>query len=342
MSSSSSLDAAATHRHVDALDGWRGVAIALLLIGHFFPVRGINLGHVGVNFFFVLSGLLMTRILFVQDTPLPVFYRRRIARILPAHLVFIALVLLFWLYDGRNLDMSEALAALFFVNNYVGADVAHQTLPFGHIWSLSVEEQSYIVLSLLALVARHRRWPGARALAAAALVCAGFACVYPLFYGPSHLAYHQWLHAEVAAWGIFVSGFILLALRGRRPRVPAPAVPALVLAGVLLHWWSVPLPVQKLFGVGALALAVNLLPQAPGWVSAAFSLKPLRLLGLWSFSLYLWQQPFYAEAGMPRALGLLLALGAGLLSYYLVEAPMRRYLNRNWGSAPKARPAAAA
>ncbi|MER8439084.1 hypothetical protein NKH36_02770 [Mesorhizobium sp. M1312] len=47
------------------LDGWRGLSIVLVLIGHFFPVPGINLGVMGVEFFFVLSGRLMAEILFV-------------------------------------------------------------------------------------------------------------------------------------------------------------------------------------------------------------------------------------------------------------------------------------
>ena len=65
------------------LDGWRGVAIVMLMIGHFAPVPGIDFGTIGVNFFFVLSGLLMSRILFVDAVPIPTFYRRRIARIFP-------------------------------------------------------------------------------------------------------------------------------------------------------------------------------------------------------------------------------------------------------------------
>jgi peptidoglycan/LPS O-acetylase OafA/YrhL len=48
------------------LDGWRGLSIALVLIGHFVPVPGINLGVLGVEFFFVLSGRLMAEILFIE------------------------------------------------------------------------------------------------------------------------------------------------------------------------------------------------------------------------------------------------------------------------------------
>ena len=77
------MNGSSTNRHIPYLDGWRGLAVAFLLLGHFFPVDGINFGTVGVHLFFVLSGLLMTRILFVQKVPLALFYQRRIARIFP-------------------------------------------------------------------------------------------------------------------------------------------------------------------------------------------------------------------------------------------------------------------
>ena len=64
-------------QHFDYMDGWRGLAISLLLVGHFLPVPGINLGAVGVRLFFVLSGLLMARLLFVQKVALCTFYRQQ-------------------------------------------------------------------------------------------------------------------------------------------------------------------------------------------------------------------------------------------------------------------------
>ncbi len=338
MSNDAAQEAELASGHLDFLDGWRGMAIALLLIGHFFPLPGINLGTLGVNFFFVLSGWLMTRLLFVQRMPIDVFYRRRISRIVPAHLVFIGIVVLAFVLGGRAIDARETLAAVFFLNNYILPADGHAAMPFGHIWSLSVEEHAYVLLSLLAVLSRSTGLRGTWLVGAAAATCAGFAFGYSRVHAGQMLEFRDWLHTEVAAWGIFASGFLLLWLRSHRPRVlPAVAVPALVLLGMALHWWSVPPVVQKLAGVGALALAVNLLPQAPEWLRRALSARPLRLLGLWSFSLYLWQQPFYLWSGRPGApawLGLVLAFGAGISSYYLLERPVRRYLNRHWGRRP--------
>jgi len=97
--------------HFDYLDGWRGVAVILLLIGHFMPVPGINLGRVGIDFFFVLSGLLMTRLLFIQKTPLPLFYRRRIARIFPAIIVFMVIMMAALLVSGTPILWHDVVSA---------------------------------------------------------------------------------------------------------------------------------------------------------------------------------------------------------------------------------------
>jgi peptidoglycan/LPS O-acetylase OafA/YrhL len=74
-------------------------------------------------------------------------------------------------------------------------------------------------------------------------------------------------------------------------------------------------------------------------VHAVLAAAPLRMLGLWSFSIYVWQQPFYLLSkyhGMPHVLGLALAVACGVASFYLVEQPSRTWLNRRF-----ARPQAA-
>ena len=79
-------------RRIDYLDGWRGLAIFLVLQGHFFAIQGWHSGRMGVDIFFCLSGLLMSRILFQRRVPLTTFYKRRISRIIPAFLLFLLIV----------------------------------------------------------------------------------------------------------------------------------------------------------------------------------------------------------------------------------------------------------
>jgi peptidoglycan/LPS O-acetylase OafA/YrhL len=324
--------------HLPYLDGWRGLAILFLLIGHFFPVAGINLGALGVNLFFVLSGFLMARILFIETAPLPIFYKRRIARIVPSVLVFIGLIVIGYLALGKNVSWRETAAATLFVSNYFPGEPGNALMPFGHIWSLCVEEHSYILLSLAALLVRAGLCSARVAVGALAAACAASALVHWFSYTGEHLVFDRWIHTEVAAFGIFISAFMLLCLHGRDlARVPLFLLALLAIGGVTLQWWSVPLPVGTIVGVGALALLLNLLRTAPAWVHTALAWAPMRQLGVWSFSIYLWQQPFYRYIGpgaMHPALGAGLALITGIAAFYLLERPARAYLNRNWGRKP--------
>lgn len=316
--------------YVPALDGWRGMAIGLLLVGHFTPLPGINMGRVGVSLFFVLSGMLMARLLFIDKVAIGHFYRRRISRIIPAHLAFILLTSLAWLALGLPISLSDILPPLFFFNNYI----VGSALQFGHIWSLSVEEHSYIALSLVAIAVRAWRRTPLVILLVLAIACAATIIGYQLRHPPGQELYVLMLHTETAAYGIVISAFFCVLFHRRGvPRTNSMVVPLLLAGGVCLHWWSVPPAIAQVVGVGAFALAVNLLPRAAAPLQALFALRPLRQLGLWSFSLYLWQQPFYAaclKKALPLPLALLGAAALGLASYYLVEGPARRYLNARW------------
>ncbi|MBV8380611.1 MAG: acyltransferase [Paucibacter sp.] len=325
---------------VDYLDGWRGLAILLLLVGHFRPIPGLELGTLGVSLFFVLSGLLMGRLLFVENTPIVVFYRRRISRIIPAHLVFVLLVVAVTLALGRAFSGREVLAAALFVNNYFWptTDTGEAVMPFGHIWSLSVEEHAYILLATLALVSRHG-WIGARtALLGATAVCTAVTAFYA-HWNPPGLVFTWWLRSETAAYGIVLSALLLVVPLpdGRSTRRLAAAAPLLLLAAVACFWWSVPLFLQRIAGLGLLALSLHLLPLGPAVLRRCLAWPPLCRLGKWSFSIYLWQQPFYIWVRNEQGslwLGIAGALLAGLLSYALIEKPVRRWLNANWAALP--------
>jgi peptidoglycan/LPS O-acetylase OafA/YrhL len=324
-------------QHLNYLDGWRGLAIVFLLVGHFFPVPGINMGAIGVNLFFVLSGILMARLLFIREVPLASFYKRRIARIFPASLCFIAIIVAVRLAWGKPVDFTEVLAAATFVNNYFVGVLGKYAMPFGHFWSLCVEEHSYVVLSLIALAARRQWLPARGMVLAATAIIAACAAGYGLANSDADY-FALSMHSEVAAFGIFASAALLLCLEGRTlPRLPLLAYVALGGFGVAMHWWAVPGPLRTLAGVGAFALLINLLSAAPATLHAALSVRPLRQLGLWSFSIYVWQQPFYLLSkyhGLPPVAGLAMALGAGVGSYYLLEHPAREWINRTWSPEP--------
>lgn len=324
--------------HIPYLDGWRGLAIACLMTGHFFAVPGINFGTVGVALFFVLSGLLMARVLFVKQVDFGTFYRRRVTRVFPSFAVYLIVIASIFMVFGDSISTKELLSAATFTNNYFV--VKNWSMPLGHIWSLSVEEHSYVILSLAAYWCRLR---GGRGIAAVGVIVAGALlanALYSLVPGLGPAGFH--LRTEVASFGIFASGLVLLSVTHGKIRLNSPWIaPVALVVGVLAHWWSVPPGLRVVVGWGAFALAVNAMPSAPRWFLSIFESAWLRQLGVYSFSLYLWQQPFYQlyrHNGLSPLLGFALALVVGWVAFHLIESPSRAYLNKKWVTKPAQAP----
>jgi len=325
-------------KNISYLDGWRGAAITCLLIGHFFAIPGINLGSVGVGLFFVLSGLLMADVLLVSKVDFGTFFRRRIARVFPSMAAYFAIIIGIFVIDDRSISATELLSALTFTNNYFIVD--QWLMPFGHIWSLSVEEHSYVILSLAALWCRTgtstRARHGTSAIGLILAVIVTAIAIYTVFPGANVNGFYA--HTEVASLGIFAAGFVFLNMSNDSARLRQWWVaPIGLVIGVAAHWWSVPLGVRLVLSPIAFAVAINAMPYSPGWYRSIFEFAWLRKLGTYSFSLYLWQQPFYQlyrHDGMSPVLGVVLALGAGWTAFHLVENPARLYLNKRWGAKP--------
>jgi peptidoglycan/LPS O-acetylase OafA/YrhL len=320
-----------TTPHLDYLDGWRGCAILFLLIGHFFPIAGINFGRIGVDLFFVLSGLLMGRLLFVQKLDLKIFYQRRISRIFPAFIVYIAGILIYFYVSHQTINWLETGVASTFIYNYFSSQIGVPVMPFGHIWSLSVEEHTYIFLSLIAFMSlgKYRQVMGA--LVIITLLVFSIGIIYAYLPDTNNLL----LHTEVACFGIVCSAFILLfAQKVALPKLSTPIFSLLFFCALVSNWWSLPKFFPTFVSVGLLAFLVNALQMAPSVIHRTLSFLPLRILGLWSYSIYLWQQVFYLahhRQGLNVGIGLALALACGAASYFFVERPMRQYLNKRWG-----------
>ncbi|MEO5760362.1 MAG: acyltransferase [Mesorhizobium sp.] len=314
------------------LDGWRGLSIALVLIGHFFPVPGINLGVMGVEFFFVLSGRLMAEILFVERYPLKKFFKRRFSRIYPALLVFVAVAMTALAGTFIAFKWKAALTALTFTYNYAGAFVTRAG-ALDHIWSLCVEEHAYVILALISVLVSRRDRVIALLVGLALLAMANGAVSYWVFKMDYEATYWR---TDVHIASILLSAAIcLLKADGRLPQILRGNHVALTAScgAVILFLNAVPTPIHYLLAVPLLALAVNALDFSGRYMSGMLSSWPMATLGLWSYSLYLWQQPFYKfvyDQGSAPALMLAGAFACALFSYYVVERPARQWLNRNW------------
>ena len=164
-------------RHIPALDGVRGIAAATVFVLHygggaqstFAPIRilgeALHLGWAGVSLFFVLSGFLITGILwdgFRQEHWWRNFYARRSLRIFPLYYLSLLLALLFALtIDAGQHNLSSLLVYALYLQN-IPTLMAHVVqfahIVLGHFWSLAVEEQFYLIWPFL-LFAIYRKSP---------------------------------------------------------------------------------------------------------------------------------------------------------------------------------------
>ena len=302
------------------LDGWRGLAIIMVLLGHFGRFAPELAGY-GVELFFVLSGRLMSQILFEKRVALPTFFKRRFSRIYPALMVLViglgALSVVATLVgNDRGIDPLSAIAALTFTVNYMPTFGYRVAGTLDHIWSLSVEEHCYAILAILALAtARQSKWiiPVCSALALLAMMQG--VRLYLQGVGGVHEIYWR---TDVRLAPVFLSAAIYLCKPTRGG--------ALALSLSLPLFLVLPLPLNYVVPTLLLAYSVNAIDHAGDRMIRFLSSPALIWIGLFSYSLYLWQQLFYKLTG-GNLMGVPPALTIAWLSYKYVEVPARNAIN---------------
>ena len=319
--------------NVPYLDGWRGLAIVLVLQSHFGLGGG---GRLGVALFFALSGYLMGELLFVKNVPLGRFFKRRFSRIMPTYWLYVVVAFaaasMAWYQAPYRVPADELISTLLFARSYYPHDISIWAgkWSIGHFWSLNVEEHSYIYLALLAGVAGlagvRRTW----LLALSTLACLGLNLYYTTY--PPGGASPWFARSECAALGLIASA-TLRALRHEMPALRDGAVwvapVTLAVAAVCFSWSAVPILAITL-GPLLLAVSVNYMATSPALMRRALSVAVLRWFGLCSFSLYVWQQmayEAYLNHVLQRQLAGAIGIAVGMAAFYLYEDPVRRWLN---------------
>lgn len=329
------------------IDGLRAMAILAVLLYH--AHLGVRAGLVGVDVFFVISGYLITSLLYqewlaTRRIDLFAFYARRVRRLFPALMLVVITVLAasVWVlspFGEIQQAARSAAASLLFVGNfffmahtggYFSPTAGH--FPLLNMWSLGVEEQFYLLWPLgLLLLLRWRRQSLSGILAACGLVSLALAVALKLTY-PT-VGFYQ---MPARFWELALGGMI--ALRPAQ-KLMSGSVPALI--GLLVVFASVLLPATDFPGMAAIGAVAGtgLLLHAVhgstelGWTGKFLRSRPMVFIGLISYSLYLWHWPLLALARMrqagPLSLGLTIALCLAAvvlawLSYRFVERPFRR------------------
>lgn len=332
------------------IDGLRAVAVLAVLFNHagFEIVSG---GFVGVDIFFVISGYLITKILYSEVTEnnfsIMSFYQRRIRRILPAFYLVSVITLaagsvLMLPVDFEKLVNSFIASSFFFANvffmeatgGYFSAQ-AHE-MPLLHMWSLSVEEQFYFVWPLLLLILAKRLPVKAMLAVIAFLIFVSFGIAEIWLSNLPQVAYYS----IVSRAGELLLGAILAIFLSRNTTVTPTRAHAASILGLLLICGSIffidentQFPGLHAFWPclgAALLIWAGVYPSSIG--ARLLSIRPMVFIGLISYSLYLWHWPIlaftrYMRYEISTSMGLIfvvLSICLAYLSWKYVEQPFRR------------------
>ena len=328
---------------IHSLDGLRAVSILLVLIGHIagtvnspawlLPLH--NLGNLGVKVFFVISGFLITYLLLEElgqsgKISFRGFYLRRTFRIFPAFYFYILCVVIANQFGYLPLMQGDLLHASTFTMNYHH----EREWALNHTWSLAVEEQFYLLwpLALFALGVRRALYCAILMLAVAPLIRAG------MWYGfdasPSAMtrefqavgdsvAVGCWLavayHRGCAMpWWFKSNWFFIVPLS-------LPVVPALFYKFDPGLFYVVG---QSYVNFAAAAVIWRFIGCHDGISFRILNHRVLVWLGMLSYSLYLWQQPFLNDWSIAWfatwPVNLALTFVCAMLSFYLIERPFHR------------------
>ncbi|MEZ4293381.1 MAG: acyltransferase [Polyangiaceae bacterium] len=355
---------------IQSLDGLRAVSILLVIYGHArvtygfpgadpaeSPLARLDVAHFGVKVFFVISGFLITSLLIGElrktgTVSLGAFYLKRTFRIFPPYYFYLLVALGISALGMGELPWSDALLAFTYTINY-----SHdRAWLVGHAWSLSIEEQFYLVWPAVFRGLGTKKGPAAVlwVMALAPLLRVGWAYFVETKAGRDMIDEAFPTVADSIGTGCALALF--------RPRLHAserylkvlasPVVPALAVGMIWLalwldmrHAW-----VQWAIGETGLNLTIAILvdryvryPDGP--VGRVLNFRPVAFIGMVSYSLYLWQQPFLRgiEAGkvppwwqqFPVNVGLSFVVAVG--SYYLIEKPFLRLRGRVMGEGKRAK-----
>jgi peptidoglycan/LPS O-acetylase OafA/YrhL len=378
-------DSSTTGRHIPALDGIRGLAILLVFMDHFLwsnpDVRGpwiVRLGSrvhgagwIGVDLFFVLSGFLITGILY-DTLKAPRFFRnfyaRRALRIFPLYYGFLLLLFLGTLLTGGHWDSLAAIKLLTYTENLAihptGASISASWFNINHFWSLAIEEQFYFFWPLMVFFCKTKR----RIVIAAS--CGALASLLTRIlltaYGvPNQNPYvlYSWTPAHLD--GLFFGAILAMAVRShyRNFVIGWSRVAFLVSAAACVVFTFIYPDLNFLIDRnvaiwGFLLLAITfttliaLALRPHGLANHFFSTAPMRFFGKYSYGLYIFHYSIARLAErfrpaivrhthskllgvlLPAFVGLAVSIGVAWLSFNFYEKKFLALKSRFHDSTP--------
>ncbi|TWT79220.1 O-acetyltransferase OatA [Planctomycetes bacterium CA13] len=328
------------------VDGLRAVAVVLVLLFH--AELGFTGGYIGVDVFFVISGFLITGLIVKQQRAgkfsLANFWSRRIRRILPASVFVVICTLVagwFLLFpsDYRDLAQSALSQQLMLSNVYFWRNTGYfvgdaELKPLLHTWSLAVEEQFYLFYPFVLVLLR-------RASDRTLVTLLGLATLVSLLVSQWGVLYHPgatFFLLPTRAWELSLGGLLCFTPPSQlRSRTLAILNVAGLLAICVAAWFfdsTTPFPgFHALLPCLGTAACIYTNAAKLTWCGKLLSARPIVMLGLMSYSLYLWHWPLLAYAryaldgNLPAGVAmtaLVVSLLLAYLSWRFVEQPFRK------------------
>ena len=334
------------HQYRPDIDGMRAIAVISVLMFHAYPLL-LPAGFIGVDIFFVISGFLITEIiyghLFLKNFSFLVFLFRRIRRLFPALTIVLLVTFTLALVMLSKFDQVEIgkqiFAGIFFISNfyfrYLGDYFGPQSkdLALLNLWSLGVEEQFYLVWPLILVLIFYLK----RKILLPVLICTGV-CSFifnvagaeinstAIFFGPFS-----------RFWELILGGLsFFFASKLRNGSIPSawPSILGLILittglifidSKVYSGWWAL---------FPTMGTALFILSDTKALLNRIMSCKFLVNIGLISYPIYLWHLPilfftkkyFTNPSNFEILSAIFVSIFASYLTYFYIEAPIRRLI----------------
>lgn len=333
--------------HRPELDGLRGIAILLVLLHHAgIPV--IHGGHIGVDIFFVLSGFLITALLFQEyerygRISLKNFYIRRLLRLTPALALLLTLLGAYTIAAKSGAELVKTGKAIVYTALYLSDfALAFDFAKLGaleHTWSLAIEEHFYLLYPLALVLLLGKRMSRRTIFALFGILIIAITVHRTFLWGPSSQEVNRVFYGfDTRADGLLIGCLLgLIASWGKLPSIKwflaLPAALTLFFGGIFVSWdsalYAYGLPVINLSTALVLAFALNV---RTGFLAN----KTLVWIGTISYGLYLWHNLIFilvreriteSPWGI-LVLGSIVSVACAALSFYLLEKPCLKLKER--------------
>jgi len=359
MSPKPPLNETAGHGYIPGLDGVRALAVLIVMVAHF-GFSHIVPGGFGVTVFFFLSGFLITRLLIADRSAtgavsLQGFYARRMVRLAPALIAMLIGSTTLVSLVGIAPRPVEWLTALTYTVNYHQAFLGDEArnMPWGHLWSLAVEEHFYLLFPVFILAMGDRLKLAFKILlgVCAAALAWRFVTIFGLGLDPAYNYVASETRMDSIVWGCLLAlGLHLYGAPGRLIGW-APMALAVLMLAVSFAWRDEIFRETLRYSLQGAALFIafaNLyfLPRLR-WAISLLELAPLRWTGKISYALFLWHMPVEAlssQSGFTgashMAYGFAMSFALAALSWYALEKPLLGLRKRLRAPKTERRPAA--